>query len=206
MPLAPRLVLYLAVLFIVWGALLQYFVSRNTAAADAQIAKFRAELEAMNSDATVADASEGAVETLVLTEWRVAKDKIRAAMKPLKEQVTRLHRSLDELEQAKSEAAESLQQAQAELDAAHHPKKASNHVTQTGLAAIDLTLVDQIIEHQHYGANAEGRELHTAMLKVGAKAAKLVEMQCLLENWREFLDPFIKAVEKRADRMLYNYI
>lgn len=74
----------------------------------------------------------------------------------------------------------------------------------------DLEDEEKIFEGARYkrvGTDYEpAGEAHRALLKVGKQLLRFTTVQCAIEAWRDFLDPFIKAVEKRKDAMLYNYI
>lgn len=58
----------------------------------------------------------------------------------------------------------------------------------------------------NYPQGSDELQLHREILGQAAVAARTLESMCAIEAWREYLDAFIKAMEKRKDTMLYNWI
>jgi hypothetical protein len=58
----------------------------------------------------------------------------------------------------------------------------------------------------NYPQGSDELQLHRQILGQAAVAARTLESMCAIEAWRDYLDAFIKEMEKRKDTMLYNWI
>jgi hypothetical protein len=217
MALPPRVAVYVSVAFIAWGIVLQAYVARNTANANAAIERYKA---AVANSATTAASGDGEPPMHELGEsteadlahfsatWREARDKVTPELMALRKMEQRVEKELNAFREAKNAFEERLSQFKEEFaQMKQHNALADGHPQQTPPTAVDLAAhIDDIVSQSGYGADREGANAHKEVLQLGVQVVHIAEMFCLLENWRVFFDPLIKAMEARPDRMLYNYI
>ena len=204
---------------VLWGLALQAYVAIDTMETDSKIAAMRKSIEAMGDDAEVRARLE--------EEWSAMKGKVLDAITDLATNdgaaLVAISAEVEELQSklhGKVQAEDAISEGTADdgsVDLVQTILKSSEAASVgatsegTVLGTADLADVDGIIDAARYDkpsslTQSEGEKAHRKLLAHAKRVLRAVEMQCAIENWRDFLAPMIAAVEKRKDRMLYNYI